>query len=127
MALVTGTDCAITVATVSYVDVVQSFELSFATEKLEYQTLGGTRTASGSETGTITITAAYDSEEATSLFDALWDAAGSAIAYVATVGGSTYTGSANAVRPSAIAKGGEVSDFTVEMSLVAIPTKAAVV
>ena len=127
MALVIGTDCAITVATVSYVDVVQSFELSFATESLTYPTLGGMRTASGDETGTLTITAAYDSEEATSLFDALWTAAGTAIAYVATVGGSTYTGSANAVRPSAIAKGGEVSDFTVEMSLVAIPTKAAVV
>ena len=127
MALVTGTDCAITVATVSYVDVVQSFELSFATESLTYPTLGGMRTASGDETGTLTITAAYDSEEATSLSDALWGAAGPARAYVATGGGAAYTGSANAVRPSAIAKGGEVSDFTVEMSLVAIPTKAAVV
>lgn len=126
MALVTGTDCDLTVATQSYEDSVNSFELAFDTEKLEYQTLGGTRAAGGTESGTLTITAAYDSDETPSLFDALWTAAGSTIAYVATVGGSKFTGNAIAVRPSAIATAGEVSEFTVALTLDGIPTKAAV-
>jgi hypothetical protein len=125
MALITGKDCDLTVATKDYKDVVNSFEISFDTTALEYQTLGGPRSAGGSETGKLSITFAYDAGDADSLYDALWTAAGTTIAYVATVGGATFTGNAIAVRPSAPPKAGEISEVTVELTLDGIPTKGA--
>ena len=123
--LVTGKDCSLSVGAKVYDNVVNSFELSFDTTSLEYQTLAGPRAAGGSETGTLSITFAYDSHDTDSLFDALWAASGSSVAYVATVGGSTYTGNAIAVRPGATAKAGEISEVSVELSLDGMPTKAA--
>ena len=126
MALVTGRDCSLKVGTKTYDNVVNSFELAFDTSSLEYQTLAGPRAAGGSESGTLSITAAYDAGDTNSLFDALWTAAGQSIAYEATVGGVTYSGSAIAVRPGASATAGEVSEFSVELALDGIPTKAPV-
>jgi hypothetical protein len=71
------------------------------------------------------VTFAYDATDSDSLFDALWTAAGTSIAYVAKVGGATFTGNAIAVRPSASAKAGEVSEVTVTLPLDGIPVKAA--
>lgn len=124
--LVTGKDCSLSVGAKTYDNVVNSFELSFETENLEYQTLAGPRAAGGSESGTLSITFAYDATETPdSLFDALWTAAGTSIAYVATVGGATYTGNAIAVRPGTSAKAGEISEVSVEMALDGMPAKAA--
>lgn len=126
MALVTGKDCDLTIAAKAYAGVVNTYELAFDMEASEYQTLAGPLAAPGAETGTLTITAAYDSGETDSLYDALWDAAvaGTAIAYVATVGASTFTGSAVAKRPGANAVAGEVSEFTVDLALDGMPVKA---
>jgi len=127
MPLITGKDCDLTIGGKSFDNVVNLFALAFETEKLEYQTLAGPRAAGGSESGTLGITFAYDSGEADSLFDALWTAAGSSVAYVATVGGTKFTGNAIAVRPGANATAGEVSEVEVELTLDGIPAKAPVV
>lgn len=124
MALVTGKDCSLSVGAQVYDNVVNNFELSYDTTNLEYQTLAGPRAAGGSETGSLSITFAYDSTDTDSLYDALWDAAGTSIAYEATVGGSKYSGNAIAVRPGASAKAGEISEVTVELALDGMPTKA---
>lgn len=130
MALVTGRECSLKIGdgagAVEFDDVVNSFELAFDMTALTYDTLAGPRAAGGSESGTLSITFAYDSGETSSLFDDLWDAAGQSIGYVAIAGSSTYTGQAIAVRPSVPAKAGEVSEVTVELALDGIPTKAAV-
>ena len=123
--LVTGKDCSITVGTTVYDNVVASFELAFDSTNVEYQTLAGPRAAGGTESGTLSITFAYDSGDTESLFDDLWDGAGDAIDYVATAGGSTFTGTAIAVRPSVPAEAGTVSEVSVELPLDGIPTKAA--
>jgi hypothetical protein len=125
MSLVTGRECSLTVGTKKYDTVVNGFELAFDTESLTYDTLSGPRAAGGKETGTLSITFAYDSTETDSLFDALWAGAGTALDYVAKAGGSDFTGKAIAVRPSVPAKAGEVSEVTVELPLDGIPAKAA--
>jgi hypothetical protein len=127
MALVTGRECSLKVGTPAtpFDDVVNSFELTFDQTSLTYDTLAGPRAAGGSESGTLSITFAYDSGETASLFDELWDAAGDPIAYEAKAGGSVYSGTAIGVRPSVPAKAGEVSEVTVELPLDGIPSKAA--
>lgn len=128
MAIITGRDCALTVGGKPYANVVQRFALDFEQERVEYPTLSGTRAGSGSESGTLTIQAAYDADETDSLHKALWDAAtaGTAVAYVATVGGKTYTGNAVAVRPGVMGEASAVSEFTVELPLDGIPTVGTV-
>jgi hypothetical protein len=128
MALVTGRDCDLTIGTKAYAGVVSSFALDFDSESLEYATLGGTLAGAGSETGTLTITFAYDSGDTpNSLFDDLWTAAaaGQKVAYVAKVGKSTFSGNAIAKRPSAQADAENPSETVVEMTLDGMPTKAA--
>jgi hypothetical protein len=125
MALVTGRECSLTVGAKVYDSVTNGFTLSFSSETLEYQTLSGPRAAGGSESGELEVTFAYDATDSDSLFDALWTASGTSIAYVAKVGGATFTGNAIAVRPSASAKAGEVSEVTVTLPLDGIPVKAA--
>lgn len=127
MSLITGKDCDLTIGAKSYKGVVNTYSLSFDMTASEYQTLAGPIAGPGAETGTLSITAAYDSGETDSLFDALWTAAaaGTPIAYVATIGGSTFTGSAVAARPNADAVAGEVSEFSVECALDGMPVKAA--
>lgn len=127
MALVVGTDCSLSVGSKVFDNVVNSFELSFDTSSITYDTLAGPRAAGGSESGELSITFAYDSTETNSLFDDLWAAAGTTITYVATVGGSTFSGNAIAVRPSAPATAGSVSEVQVALPLDGIPTKGAVV
>jgi hypothetical protein len=126
VALITGSDCSLDVGGTTYDTVVQSFALNFTTDDLTYQTLSGPRAAGGSETGELEIEFAYDHDEASSLHKALWDGAGTTIAYIATVGGHTYSGNAIAVRPSATANAGEVSSQSVTLPLDGIPTVAAV-
>jgi hypothetical protein len=125
MSLVTGRDCDLTIAAKSYAGVVQSFALDFESESVEYPTLGGTLAGPGSESGTLTITFAYDSGETDSLFDALWTAAeaGSKIAYVGKVGKATFTGNAVAKRPSAGADAENPSETVVELTLDGMPVK----
>ena len=128
MAIVTGKDCDLTIGAKDFAGVVNTFELAFDSTAVEYQTLTGPIAGPGSETGTLTITFAYDSGETDSLFDDLWTAteAGTPVAYVATVGASTFSGDAIAKRPNASAVAGEVSEVSVDMSLDGMPTKAAV-
>lgn len=126
MALVTGKDCDITIATKSYAGVVNKFELAFDMTSVSYQTLTGVLAAGGSETGTLSLTFAYDSGETNSLYDALWTNAGKTIDYVATIGTATFTGKAIAVRPGANASAGEVSEVEVEFNLDGMPTKGKV-
>jgi len=123
VALVTGKDCDLTIGAKSYSGIVNKFELAFDMSTVSYQTLAGPLAAGGSETGTLSVTFAYDSGEETSLFDALWEAAGKDVDYVAKIGASTYTGKAIAVRPGANATAGEVSEVDVEMNLNGLPTK----
>lgn len=123
MALVTGKDCDIKIGSKSYAGVVNKFELAFEQSSVSYQTLSGPLAAGGSETGTLSVTFAYDSGESDSLYDALWTAAGKDIDYVATIGTATYTGKAIAVRPGANATAGEVSEVDIEMNLNGIPAK----
>ena len=124
MALVTGSDCSLTVGGSVYDDVVQSFALNFTTDTLEYPTLKGPRAAGGSESGELEIQFAYDHDEASSLHKALWEAANTTIAYAATVGATTYSGNCIAVRPSATANAGEISEQSVTLPLDGIPTPA---
>lgn len=126
MALVTGKDCDLSIGGKSYAGIVNKFELAFDMSSVSYQTLAGPLAAGGSETGTLSITFAYDSGEATSLFDALWTAAGKDVEYIATIGTSTYTGKAIAIRPGANATAGEVSEVDVQMNLNGIPAKGKV-
>lgn len=127
MTLVTGKTCDITVGTKDYKGVVNSFELAFDSTSVEYATLAGPLAGPGAETGTLTLTWAYDSGSTNSLFDDLWTAtdSGTAIAYVARVGNSTFTGNCVAKRPNAPANADGVSECSVEMTLSGIPTKAA--
>lgn len=127
MPLVVGTDCSLSVGSKVFDNVVNSFELSFDTDSITYDTLAGPRAAGGSESGELSITFAYDSADTDSLFDVLWNAAGTTLAYVATVGGSTFSGNAISVRPSAPATAGSVSEVQVALPLDGIPTKGAVV
>lgn len=117
MALITGSDCGLTIGAKDYGDVVSSFELTFTTDSLTYDTLKGQKAGPGKESAKLSVTFAYDSGTATSLFDALWDQVGKDVAFVATAGQSTYSGNAIAVRPSVPAKAGEVSEVTVEMDV----------
>lgn len=126
MALVTGKDCDLKIAAKSYAGVVNKFELSFEQSSVSYQTLVGPLAAGGSETGTLSITFAYDSGEVDSLYDAMWTAAGKDVEYVASIGTATFTGKAIAVRPGANATAGEVSEVDVELQLNGIPAKAKV-
>ena len=126
MALVTGSDCALTIDAKDYGDVVASFELAFTATSTTYDTLKGQKAGAGKESAKITVVFAYDSGETTSLFDALWKAVGKDVAFVATAGKSTYTGKAIAVRPSVPAKAGEVSEVTVEMDVDGEVVQAAV-
>lgn len=128
MALITGKDCDLKIGTgaaaKSYSGVVNKFELKFDMTKVEYQTLTGPLAAGGTESGTLSITFAYDAGAVgDSLFDALWNSAGESVDFVATIGTSTYTGKAVAVRPGANAEAGAVSEVTVDMALNGIPTK----
>ena len=123
MALITGSDCSLDLGGTVYDNVINGFELTFDSETLTYDTLAGPRAAGGSESGELTVTWAYDATETSSLFDDLWAGAGSAITYVATVGGATFPGSAIAVRPSAPAKAGEISEVSVTLPLDGIPAK----
>jgi hypothetical protein len=129
MALITGKDCSLSVGAKVFDDAVNSFEISFDQTEVTYQTLAGPKAGPGSETGTLAITFAYDADETDSLFTTLWAAteAGTPIAYIATVGGNTFTGNAVAVRPSVPAQAGEVSEVSVELPLDGIPTMAPVV
>ena len=128
MALVTGRDCDLDIEGVTYAGVVNQFELTFDSDTQTYQTLSGPIAVGGSESGSLSVTFAYDSGDANSLFDALWTAAnaGTNITYIATVGASTFTGEAVPKRPNAAANAGEVSEVTVDMTLSGIPAKAAV-
>ena len=128
MALITGRDCDLTINTKSYSGVINTFELSFDSTASEYETLDGTVAGPGTETGTLSITFAFDGDATDSLFAALWSAAetGTAVAYVATLGTRTLTGNAVAARPTANATGGEVSEATVEMTLSGMPTLGTV-
>lgn len=123
--LITGYDCSITVGDTVFDDVVASFELSFDTETLTYNVLSGPRAAGGSESGTLNITFAYDSGESPSLYDALWTAKGTAVAYVASAGNSTYSGNAIAVRPGLPATAGSIVECSVELALDGMPTQGA--
>jgi hypothetical protein len=127
MTLVTGKNCDITIGTKDYKGVTNSFELAFDSTAVEYQTLAGPLAGPGGETGTLSLTWAYDSGETDSLFDDLWTAvdAGTEISYVATVGKSTFTGKSVAKRPNAPANADGVSECSVEMALNGIPVKAA--
>jgi len=128
MAVITGRDCDLTIGAKSFKGVVATAELSFDETASEYQTLGGPLAGPGAETGTLSLTWAYDSGATDSLFDTLWAAkeAGTPVAYVLTVGSSKFTGDAVAKRPNAPAVAGEVSESSVELSLNGIPAKAAV-
>ena len=90
MALVTGKDCSLSVGAKTFDDAVNTFEIAFDQTSVEYQTLAGPKAGPGSETGTLSITFAYDADETDSLFQTLWAAteAGTPVAYVATVGGA---------------------------------------
>ena len=125
MALVTGKDCSLTVASTVFDNVVNTFELTFSADALTYDTLAGPRAAGGSESGELSITFAYDAGETASLFDNLWTEAGKTVAYSATVGAKTFTGNAIAVRPSATATAGSVSEVSVTLPLDGIPTVGA--
>lgn len=125
MALITGSDCGLTIDTKDYGDVVNSFELTFTTDSLTYDTLKGQKAGPGKETAKLSITFAYDSGSPDSLFDAMWSAVGKDVAFIATAGGSTYSGKAIAVRPSVPAKAGQVSEVTVDMDVDGQVTKAA--
>ena len=125
--LITGYDCSLTVGETVFDDVVASFELSFDTESLTYNVLSGPRAAGGSESGSLNLTWAYDSGETPSLYDALWTAKGTPIAYVATAGNSTYTGVAIAVRPGLPATAGSIVECSVELALDGMPVQAPVV
>lgn len=124
MSLVTGKDCTLTIGSQIYDAVVQRFALEFDASRVEYPTLDGPKAGPGSETGTLSITAAYDSAATNSLFDDLWAAvdAGTAVAYSAVVGSTTFAGNAVAVRPSIVGEAGAVSEFTVDLPLDGIPT-----
>lgn len=129
MALVTGKTCDITIGTKTYKGVVNSFELAFDSTSVEYATLAGPLAGPGAETGTLTLTWAYDSGETpNSLFDDLWTAAdaGTPVAYVASVGKSKFTGDCVAKRPNAPANADGVSECSVEMTISGIPVKSAV-
>lgn len=123
MALVTGKDCDLMIAAKSYAGVVNKFELAFEQSSVSYQTLVGPLAAGGSETGTLSITFAYDSGETDSLYDAMWTAAGKDVEYIASIGTAKFTGKAIAVRPGANATAGEVSEVDVELQLNGIPVK----
>lgn len=127
MTLVTGKNCDITIGSKHYKGVTSAFELAFDSESMEYATLGGPLAGPGAETGTLTLTWAYDSGETDSLFDDLWTAtdAGTPISYVATVGKSKFTGQCVAKRPNAPADAQGPSECSVEMALNGIPTKSA--
>lgn len=117
MAIITGSDCGLTIASKDYGNVVNNYELTFSTDSLTYDTLKGQKAGPGKESAKLSITFAYDSGATDSLFDALWTNVGKSVAFVATAGASTYTGNVIAVRPSVPAKAGEVSEVTVDMDV----------
>lgn len=125
MALITGSDCSLTIATKDYGDVVSSYELAFSTDSLTYDTLKGQKAGPGKESAKLTVTFAYDSGNSDSLFDALWTNVGKDVAFVAVAGDSSFSGNVIAVRPSVPARAGEVSEVTVEMDVNGQVTKGA--
>lgn len=126
MALITGSDCKLTVGAKDFSTVINSFSLSFSTESTTYDTLAGQRAGAGKESSTLSITFAYDSGDANSLFDTLWTETGKTVDFVAVAGASQFTGKAVAVRPSVPANAGQVSEVSVEMDVDGSVTKAPV-
>ena len=124
MALYTGHDCDLTIGSTSYASVVNGFELKFDSTATEYQTLDGPKAGPGSETGSLSITFAWDGFGTGTLSKALWDAtdAGTPVEYVVQIGTVTLSGDAVAVRPSIPATAGEVVEVQVELPLDGIPT-----
>ena len=125
MALVTGSDCSLSIDAKEYATVVSSFQLASTTSSVTYPTLKSTLAGQGTETWKLTVVFAYDSGETSSLYDALWTNAGKSIDYIAKIGDMAYTGKAIAVRPGANAEAGAVSEVSVTMNLDGIPAKAA--
>ena len=125
--LITGYDCSISIGATVFDDVVHRFELSYETESLTWNVLSGPRAVNGSESGKLNITFAYDSGETPSLYDSLWSARGTPIAYVATAGNSTFTGTALAVRPGLPTQAGAVVECDVELTLDGMPVQAPVI
>lgn len=126
MALVTGSDCKLTVATKDFSTVINSFALSFSTESTTYDTLAGQRAGAGKESSTLSITFAYDSGETDSLFDTLWTNTGKTIEFTAIAGGTQFKGKAVAVRPSVPANAGQVSEVSLDMDVDGSITKEPV-
>ena len=124
MAIITGYDCSITIADNTFDNVVGSFELSFDSDNLVYNTFEGPRAVSGSESGTLNISFAYDSGDTPSLFDSLWTANKTNVVYTVTAGASTFTGSAVANRPGVPASADAVVECSVELGLDGMPTMA---
>lgn len=126
MALVTGSDCKLTIGTKDFSNVVNNFSLSFTTESTTYDTLGGQRAGAGKENAKLSVTFAYDSGGTDSLFDTMWTGAGKSVDFVAIAGTSSFTGKAIGVRPSVPANAGQVSEVSIEMDVDGTVTKAAV-
>jgi len=125
MAIITGYDCSITIADNTFDNVVGSFELSFDSDTLTYNSLDGPRAVAGSESGTLNISFAYDSGDSPSLFDSLWTAKGTLVVYTVTAGASTFTGSAVATRPGVPASADAVVECSVELGLDGMPTQGS--
>jgi hypothetical protein len=124
----TGKDCDLTIAAKPYKDRVSSWGLTNNTDQQVYKVLDGSDPAfSASVEFELAIVFAYDGEETDSLFAALWNAAGAStpIAFVATVGGMSFTGSAIATHPPVEAKAGEVVECSVTLKVSGTPVMAA--
>lgn len=126
MALVTGSDCKLTIGSKDFSSVINNFALSFSTESTTYDTLAGQRAGAGKENSKLSVTFAYDSGDANSLFDTLWTGTGKSVDFVAVAGVSQFTGKAIAVRPSVPANAGQVSEVSIEMDVDGTVTKAPV-
>lgn len=126
MALITGSDCKLTIATKDFSNVINNFSLSFTTESTTYDTLGGQRAGAGKENSKLSVTFAYDSGETNSLFDTLWTGVGKSVDFVAVAGSSQFSGKAVGVRPSVPANAGQVSEVSIEMDVDGTVTKAPV-
>ena len=126
MALVTGSDCKLSIGTKDFSNIINNFSLSFTAESTTYDTLGGQRAGAGKENSKLSVTFAYDSGVVDSLFDTMWLNHGKSIDFVAIAGLSKFSGKAIGVRPSVPANAGQVSEVTIEMDVDGLVVKTAV-
>jgi hypothetical protein len=127
--IINSNDCTLTIDSVDYTCQITDASLSSSESGAStFSTLCGDFGSAGGTSWSLSISFAYDSGAANSLFDALWDNDGSTAAFLlsaaASQPGSTFAGEVTLVATGMQISAGQVVTCDVELPCTAKPTRA---